>query len=156
MRYALAVLVVAILAASPAAGQGTNAAGGEALHNVALTTLGATAKGSGVNFNKDWLPIRALAPGMRGGTIFNPFEGARIDIRLVVPVDIKAIEFVGLDYHGTRQVAGVEIYIDGKRVDQGDTVEGGELHDSKLGEVGSLAMELGVEGIRVGVGQLVD
>ena len=124
MRYAVAALMVAVLAASPAAGQGTNEGGaGQALYNVALTTLGATAKGTGVHFNKDWPPLNALRPGTGGGTIFNPYKGARIDIRLVIPVDIKAVEVVGLDYHGTKQVSGIDIFIEGKLIKHADLTE---------------------------------
>ncbi|NIA21377.1 MAG: carbohydrate-binding protein [Anaerolineaceae bacterium] len=118
MRTVTAIVAV-LLSVSSAAGQ---AAEGEKLHNVALTTLGATAKGSGagIYFNKDWPALNALRPGSRGGTIFDPFKGARVDIRLVVPVDIKALEVVGLDYNGTMQVNGIDIYIDGKMVKHAD------------------------------------
>ncbi|MBN2583379.1 MAG: heparinase II/III family protein [Planctomycetes bacterium] len=120
MRAFLIAAVSLIAIMSSAVAQET----GDGLYNVSLTTLGATAKGSGANFNKDWPAINALQPGDRGGgTIFNPFDKARIDIRLVVPVDIKAIEIVGLDYRGTKQVSGVDIYIEGKRVKHADLPE---------------------------------
>jgi len=90
---------------------------------VATTTLGAAAKGSGAHFNRDWPAINALKPGQRGGTIFDPFEGATIDIRLVMPVDIRGVELVGFDYHGTQQVSGVDIYIEGKKVEHADLAE---------------------------------
>ncbi|MEK7413276.1 MAG: heparinase II/III family protein [Planctomycetota bacterium] len=85
-------------------------------HNVALLKLGATAKGSGQKFNKDWPPNNALVPGLgRGGTMFGgPLIGGRVDIALLVPVDIIAIEVVPLDYNGTVQPKGIEIFIDGK------------------------------------------
>ncbi|NLF31302.1 MAG: hypothetical protein GX591_10500 [Planctomycetes bacterium] len=82
--------------------------------NAALTTLGATAKGSGAPFNSDWPANNALQPGQGGGTIFGaPLTGGRVDIRLVVPVDIRAVEVVPLDYHGTRQPAAIRIAVDG-------------------------------------------
>jgi hypothetical protein len=95
------------------------------LINVALTTLGATAKGSGSPFNRDWPAISALLPpGQQGGTIFGgPLKGGRVDIRLVVPVDIKAVEVVGLDYHGTVQPSGIDVYVDGKFVKHADLPE---------------------------------
>jgi len=85
------------------------------LYNVSVMQLGASAKGTGASFNRDWPPNGTLQPGMGGGgTIINhPMVGSRIDIRLIVPVDIKAIEVVGLDYHGTRQSKGIDIFVDG-------------------------------------------
>ena len=77
------------------------------LYNAALRELGATARGSGAVFNKDWPPDDALGPGSgNSATLFDKagsLKGGRVDIRLLIPVDIKAIEVVGLDYHGTRQ-----------------------------------------------------
>lgn len=120
MRTAIALsLTLALSVSTIAVAQQQDAE----LHNVALTTLGATAKGTGSNFNKDWPAIGTLRPGGGGGTIFDPFEGATIDIRLVIPVDIKAIEIDGLDYHGTRQVNGVDIYIEGKKITHADLPE---------------------------------
>ncbi len=114
-RTTAGILLTALLAALPAA---TPAPADDAgPQNVALTTLGATAKGSGAPFNKDWPAIRALRPGRRGGTIFgHPMEGGRVDIRLVVPVDIVALELIGLDYHGTRQPKAVDIHVEGEKV----------------------------------------
>ncbi len=98
--------------------------------NVALTTLGATAKGSGAPFNRDWPAINALQPGTRGGTIFGaPMTGARVDIRLVVPVDIRAVEVVPLDYHGTRQPKTIRLYVDGALITEADLPHRpGQLH----------------------------
>ena len=86
------------------------------LYNVALLSLGATAKGSGSPFNRDWPPNNTLVAGDgRGGTIFGgPLKGGRVDIRLIVPVEIKAIEVVGLDYYGTMQPKAVDLFVDGK------------------------------------------
>ena len=87
------------------------------LYNAALLKLGATARGSGAYFNKDWPPDNALGGGV--GTIFDKggtLKGGRVDIRLLIPVDIKAIEVVGLDYHGTRQPKAVSIFVEGKRI----------------------------------------
>lgn len=84
------VLMLAIsMPAGAMAGQ-TNESG---LFNVSLLALGATAKGSGSKFNKDWPPNSTLITGLgRGGTMFGgPLKGGRVDIRMVVPVDIKAI-----------------------------------------------------------------
>jgi Heparinase II/III-like protein/Alginate lyase len=112
----LTALVMATMVALPAAGQDKGTQSDDGLYNVALTTLGATAKGSGAHFNKDWPAINALKPGRGGGTIFNPYKGAKVEIRLVMPVDIKAIGVVGLDYRGTKQVSGIDIFVDGKKL----------------------------------------
>jgi len=95
------------------------------LRNVSLLELGATAKGSGAPFNKDWPPNNTLLPGTgRGGTIFGgPLKGGRVDIRLVVPVDIKAIEVLPLDYNGTVQPSGIDIYVEGEFVKHADLPE---------------------------------
>src|ERR1043165_4856842 len=87
----------------------------ETLYDVAQGNLGATARGSVAKFNKDWPASRALNT-KKGGTIFSPFESGTIDVRLVMPVEIKAVEITGLNYGNTRQVNGVDIYIDGKKV----------------------------------------
>jgi hypothetical protein len=86
------------------------------LQDVSTMDMGATAKGSGAPFNKDWPPNNTLQADYGGsGTMFGgPLKGGRVDIRLIVPVDIKAIEVVPLDYHGTQQPKAVDIYIDGK------------------------------------------
>lgn len=100
----------AAIAAPPAAGE----------INVSLMELGATAKGSGAPFNRDWPPNNALVAGSgRGGTMFgSPLTGGRVDISLIVPVDITAIEVVPLDYSGTVQPKAVDIFIDGKLAKQ--------------------------------------
>ena len=109
MRRRTIGLVVMVCAAAPAWADDAK------LQNVALTTLGATAKGSGAPFNKDWPAINALRPGTRGGTLFGtPLTGGRVDIRLVVPVDIAAVELLALDYHGTKQAKAVDLFVDGK------------------------------------------
>jgi len=114
MRTADVIAIVLFVLASGAVA----ADKGEQLHNAALTTLGATAKGSGAQFNANWPANNALLPDRaRGGTIFGvPLVGGRVDIRLVVPVEIKAIELIGLDYHGTRQPAAVDIFVEGEKV----------------------------------------
>ena len=48
------------------------------------------------------------------------------------------------------------VHVDRQRVDQRNAVPGCELHDRELGQVSSLAMELGVQRVGLGVGQLVD
>ena len=58
-----------------------------------------------------------------GGTIFDKagsLKGGRVDIRLLIPVDIKAVEVVGLDYHGTRQPKAMDIFVEGKLVEHAD------------------------------------
>ena len=108
------------------------------LYNAALLELGATAKGSGAFFNKDWPPDNTLETGLwNGGTIFDKsgtLKGGRVDIRLLIPVDIKAIEVVGLDYHGTRQPKAIEIFVEGKLVRHAD------LEDAP-GQVQRIALE---------------
>jgi hypothetical protein len=89
---------------------------GQTLYDAALPELGATAKGTNSNFNRDWPAGRALGVARGSGTIFSPFEGATIDVRLVIPVEIAAVELTGLDYNGTRQVSGVDVFIDDKKI----------------------------------------
>jgi hypothetical protein len=87
------------------------------LYNAALLELGATAKGSGAPINKDWPPDETLQTGMgRGGTMIgSPLKGGRVDIRLIIPVDIKAIEVIPLEYYGyTQQPKAIDIFIEGK------------------------------------------
>jgi len=92
-------------------------ASAQVLHDAALPELGATAKGSNSKFNRDWSAGRALGVTKgRVGTIFSPFEGATLDIRLVIPVEIAAVEITGLDYANTRQVNGVDIFIEETKV----------------------------------------
>ncbi len=87
------------------------------LFNVALTTLGATAEGSGQKFNKDWPAINALKPGSRGGALFGaPLTGGRVDIRLIIPVDVEAIAVSQLDYRGTRCPKAIDVYVEGEKV----------------------------------------
>lgn len=93
--------------------------------NVSLVELGATAQGNGAPFNKDWPPSNALVPGLgRGGTMFGaPMTGGRVDISLIVPCDIVAVELVPLDYGGTRQAKSVDILFDGKPAGQAELPE---------------------------------
>jgi len=89
------------------------------LHSVATTNLGATAKGSGAPWNKNWPAINALLPGHGRpfGALFGaPMTGALLEIRTVVPVDIKGIELFPLKYRGTRQISEAEIYVEGKLI----------------------------------------
>ena len=111
----LAALNVAAIEPAPA----------DELFNVSLTQLGATAKGSGASFNKDWPPNNALAPGLAGGgTVFGgPLKGGRVDITLLIPLDIAAIEVVPLDYHGTVQPKAIDIFVDGKLAQQAELPE---------------------------------
>ena len=116
------ILVTVVIALFQAAANAADSPTGD-LYNVARLDLGATAKGSGAPFNKDWPPNNALSDH-ESGTIFGgPLKGGRVDIRLVVPVDIKAVEVVGLDYHGTMQPAGIDIFIDGQMVKHADLSE---------------------------------
>ena len=115
LRLLSAGLVLA-MATSLLAQSGDPKAG---LHSVGLTTLGATAKGSGAPWNKDWPAQNALLPGHGRplGAMFGaPMTGARLDIRLVVPVDIKGIEVFPLNYNGTRQISEIEIHVEGEKI----------------------------------------
>ena len=61
-----------------------------------------------------------------GGTIFDKggsLKGCRVDIRLLIPVDIKAIEVAGLDYHGTRQPKAIDIFVERKLVAHADLAD---------------------------------
>src|SRR5208282_1762502 len=80
------------------------------LQNVALIDLGATAKGFGPAVDRPWAwPAKGAlssAPkggGMMFGVLPDGTKGGRIDIHLILPVDIKAVEVVPLDYHGSLQ-----------------------------------------------------
>jgi len=88
------------------------------LQDVSTLDLGATAKNSGVSYNKDWPANGTLQAGYGGGGTLmgGPLTGGRVDIHLIVPVDIKAIEVVPLDYHGTQQPKAIDIFIDGNQV----------------------------------------
>jgi hypothetical protein len=97
------------------------------LYNAALLELGATARGTGAAFNRDWPPDNTLVRDQyNGGTIFDKsgtLKGGRVDIRLLIPVDIKAIEVVGLDYHGTRQPKAIDIFVEGSPVHHADLAD---------------------------------
>ncbi len=112
---ALSLLPAVTGTAAPSAGE----------FNVALMELGATAKGSGAPFNKDWPPNNTLVPGTgRGGTLFgSPLIGGRVDISLIIPVDIVALEVIPLDYSGTVQPKTIDIFVDGKLAKQIDLPE---------------------------------
>jgi len=95
------------------------------LYNAALLDLGATAKGSGAPFNKDWPPNNTLVAGLGGGgTVFGgPLKGGRVDITLLIPLDIAAIEVVPLDYYGSMQPKAIDIFVDGKLEKQAELPE---------------------------------
>lgn len=115
------------LALALAAGAGA----AEAEFNVALLELGASGKVSGCGFNRDWPVDRALSaqegvdrrtgkPTYDGGLMLNaPMAGARIDVALLRPVPVHAVELIGLDYHSTRLAKKVDVLLDGKPVRQG-------------------------------------
>jgi hypothetical protein len=86
------------------------------LQSVALLDFGATAKESGTPMNADWPANGTLAADAgRGGVLMGgPLTGGRIDIRIIIPVDLKAIEVTPLDYHGTQQPKTIDIFVDGK------------------------------------------
>jgi len=136
-----AILIAAPAWAAPAAADGPDASG---LYNVALLDLGATAKGSGSPFNKDWPPNNTLT--RRGdGTIFGgPLKGGRVDIRLVVPVEIRAVEVTGLDYHGTMQPKAVDLFVEGAKVKHADLPE-------TPGKPVRIALDTPVKGQAVGI-----
>lgn len=125
------VLGLAALAAGqarPAARPSPDAPDANGLYNVALLDLGATAKGTGSPFNKDWPPNNTLARGNNAGsgTLFGPpLKGGRVDVRLVIPVEIKAVEVMGLDYNGTALPSGVDVYVEGKLVGHADLPDTG-------------------------------
>ncbi len=95
------------------------------LYNVSLLELGATGTAGGVAVNKDWPANNALQRGSgRGGVLMGaPLKGGRVDIHLIVPVDIKELEVVPLDYNGTVQPKSVDIFVDGKLVTHFDLPE---------------------------------
>lgn len=91
------------------------------LHDAALPQLGATAQGSKARFNKDWPASKTLDPTQRMvGAIFGPFEGATIDIRLVMPLDIKAVDITAFNYRNNRTANGVTIFIDERQIAESD------------------------------------
>ena len=97
----------------------------DGLYNVSLIELGATAKGSGVPINKDWPPNNTLQAGTgRGGTMMgHPLKGGRVDIHLIMPVDIKGLELIALDYGGTLQPKAIDIFVDGQMVKHAELEE---------------------------------
>ncbi len=113
-NFAVSFFLCAVSASVCAGSEGV----GDGLHNIALTTLGATAKGSVRPFNKDWPAQNALLPGgRRGGTIFGaPLKDARIDIKLLTKADIKAMAVTQLDYRGTKCPSSIDVYFDGEKV----------------------------------------
>ena len=102
--------------------------------NVALAELGATAKGTGPCCDRPWATPASLALSSAprgGGMLFgcppDGIKGGRIDIRLIVPVDITAVEVVPYDYHGTCiQAKGIDISVDGKMIKHVDLEYGPE------------------------------
>ena len=116
MRSLAGVLSVMFMAAM-AVGQTTEAKPPK-LYNAALTELGASAKGTGAPFNRDWPANGALAAGEgRGGTIFGaPMTGGRVDIHLIIPVDVKAVEVIQLKYYNTQIPKAIDIFVEGKLV----------------------------------------
>lgn len=90
------------------------------LYDAALPELGATAKGSKAKFNKDWPAQSTLTSGKRNGSIFDPIEGGVIDIRLVMPVEIKAVDITAFNYRNNRTASGVVIFIEDKQVAESD------------------------------------
>ena len=88
----------------------------DGLFNVSRTDLGATAKGSGATVQQGLAAEQGVGAGMGGGgTIFGaPLTGGRVDISLLIPLDIAALEVVPLDYHGTQQPKAIEIFVDGR------------------------------------------
>ncbi len=126
-RSFLIVLLLAVpTLAAPPKKKGGAPALEDGMYNVAQTSLGASATGSGAPFNKDWPADNAISPEdkSKNGTMFgSPMVGGRVDIHLAVPVDIKGIETTGLDYHGTKQVKAIDIYIDDKLAKHADLPE---------------------------------
>ncbi len=124
-RDSISLLPILAAAAAAMAVAAAPAAGAGELHNVSLRSLGAKAAGSGAPFNKDWPPANALAEGIGGGgTLFGrPMVGARVDITLLIPVDIAALEVVPLDYHGTQQPKAIDIFVDDKLAKQAELPE---------------------------------
>lgn len=91
------------------------------LCNVAQTSLGATAVGTGAPFNKGWPANNAIPQedprNKRGGVLFGaPMEGAEVTITLLTPCAIERVDLMQLDYHETMCVKDIEIAVDGKVV----------------------------------------
>ncbi|WP_309396798.1 alginate lyase family protein [Cerasicoccus maritimus] len=106
-------LILGLLAAVPQ----THA---QELYNVAEAKLGATAKGTNAKFNKDWPAQKTLTDGRQPGAIFDPLDKGTIDIRLVIPCEIDAIEIQGLARGNIGLPKGVDVYIDGEKVGSGE------------------------------------
>ena len=89
------------------------------LYNVALSTLGALATGSGSHFNNSQPPSNVVDPPHRYGAIFGTSEtiiGARIDVRPIIPVDLEAAAISQLDYGHVRSPKAFDVYVNGKKV----------------------------------------
>ncbi|MDF3128865.1 heparinase II/III family protein [Kiritimatiellaeota bacterium B1221] len=98
----------------------------EELTNVAAASLGATAKGSNAKFNKDWPAQKTLGSGRSPGAIFSPFEGATIDLRFVMPVDVEFVEVGPNKRYNMKYPSGIEIYVDGKKLAASDLPASGD------------------------------
>ena len=121
LRWNARNLVLAALLSAISFFQGAITARAADLVNVSLIELGATAKGTGPACDRPWAwsASGALSSAPKGGGMMfgvppDGIKGGRIDIRLIVPVDIAAIEVVPLDYHGSIQPKAIDISIDGK------------------------------------------
>jgi hypothetical protein len=115
MKLLRSLLLLSLIATCPSA-----LLQAETLFDAALPELGATAKGSKAKFNKDWPAQNALSADKRTGSIFDPIEGGVIDIRLVMPVEIKAIDIAAFNYRNNRTANGVTVYFEGKQVAESD------------------------------------
>jgi len=90
------------------------------LQNLAQTTYGTRAIGSGAPFNKDWPASKAIRPDgrkkSRGGALFgSPMPGGRIDIILPFEINVTELQLLPLDYRGTSTPKNCDIYVDGKK-----------------------------------------
>ncbi len=96
------------------------------LTNIASASLGATAKGTKAKFNKDWPAQKMLGTGRGAGSIFSPFEGATIDLRFVMPVDVESVEVGPNKRYNMKYPSGIEIYVDGKKIAESEMPASGE------------------------------
>ena len=111
------VMTACCLSLTVMTASGVDAAAGSE-KSVALRELGATAKMSGVPGNKDWPANNTLqgTPTGSGVIMGGPLKGGRVDIRIIIPVDITAIEVIPLEYHGTVQPKAIDIFVEDKLV----------------------------------------
>ena len=127
-------------------------------YSVALDTLGATGRLTKGSHNRDWPVVKALAVSDHGsGLLLNaPMDSAFVEVQLLVPVPITAVEISLID-RNWRFIRTVDIYVDGKLVKEGvefgsELVEAADARGRSIKKAPSVRVEFdGVKGSVVGI-----